>query len=266
MVDISEKEIEQVVRFPHLISDERRKMIEQAISCSKPLQELAHFFKEYQQLFHKLHIPSNIQRIIPLSPFRINDRSEQLRYFVLEAQARENAQNSFQTVATLASEEDETLVRILSERGNPQYRIHVLSKRLGPQDLPILSIDGLDTDLVINRDGWGRFTPEVDLENYNWEASSLSVRIPIKRYAVSVSSINDQQQMQSPDVMLCLQQKEGSLLGTIAPGSACTPAISRVLVESTNIEPTIIYPTNNSFSFNISHNPKYEMLNIWLYE
>jgi len=216
--------------------------------------------EEYEQPFQKGHIPYKIS----LSPLSANVKVEYPYRFTWATKTEENVQASLHTVAVLASKEQDTLVRILREAETSQHRIHVLSKLLEPQQFAILSIDDLDTDLIINGDGQLRLTPNYDLKQYHWNSAAFSLRIPVKRYVVFPSDMDGQQQMKSPAVSLALQRSKNTLAGFGTSGSVCSPANYRLLVKGKYTDPTIICLKDDLF--NIPHNSKDEVLNIWLYE
>lgn len=266
MKDITEKEIEQYVRFPQEISEEQWARIKKKIDASQELQEIAQFFKEYDEYLDEAIRASRSINIIPLTLFKPEQKFTKPNRLILAAQTKQQS-SKLQTVATLSSEENETVVRILSEKETDKCRIHVLSNRLENQAPSILSFQDIGTDLVIGKDGRLRFEPDFNPHNYDWSSASFALRLSLEQFIVRRDHLTDDsgpEKMEGSNCSLRLESEGGKLLGTIIPSSNDSSKVSRIVVKGKKTGRCISPVMNNSFSVPVHQEDN--SVTLWLFE
>lgn len=190
--------------------------------------------------------------------------SESPHRLVLAAQTSTDSQE-LRTIATLASEEDETLVRILKER-DETYRIHVISKLLDSRDRCILSLTDIGVDLVINEEGRLRFSRSFDLEGYDWDSASYALRLPVKRFSVPVNRQYEKKEQTFEHRLFSLEvkQKNGTYTGNLQYHTEEFAGLSRAVVKGSKGKASIIRISEDRFTIPVTRQEN--MVSIWFYE
>lgn len=265
MSDITEKEIEQYIRYPESLDAERRLQVKQAIQASAEYQEIAAFFREYDRLFTDIVRQKCRSHVVDLHFFRPDSSSGSSNRLVLAAQAGREQAQQLRTVATLASDENQTLVRILREDAET-YRIHVISPLLESGDISILSFADLGIDLVISEEGRLRFSPDFDLESYDWSSASFSLRLPVKAFSIPLEGENEDKKaiFENPPYSLVVEQQGSRLAGTISYDGEGAVTLSRAVVQGQSDKPAVVPVMDQTFAAPV--NSQEEMVTIWLYE
>jgi hypothetical protein len=267
MGKITEKKIEQFIRFPQALNIEEQTAVERAMASSKRWQGYAAFFKKFYRLFNQSDGRSSSKNyVINLTQYQLKTDPAHPDKLVLAAQSGNTETETLRTIATLASEKDKTVVRVLDQKKSDQYQIHVLSNFLEPGDMSILSISEIDTDFVINEKGRLFFKPDDDLENYDWNNASVTLRIPFEKISFSVAELDHtgEKVCKFDDFLLRIKINEGRIAGNIESDTEDDPILTRVLTKGSFTEPFITHIADCSFL--IPYDSRDSRLKIWLFK
>lgn len=262
MSDITEQDIEQFIRFPETLSKQKYVAVEKAMDSSEELRELAAFFKDYDSIFSKLNAPKDRKNIIALALFQPEPEKPYANQLLLAAQSKQKSAQ-LKTVTTLASDEDETLVKVLYSRPDNEYQIRVLSNCITDEPC-ILSLQDVSTDLIISDEGKLTFTPDFEIEEYDWEQAAFALRVPVASFNCSANKLTEKEQTYNTGgLTVDLEIKDGQLSGAVSFTESNTESVTRVLIETEERGRCLTYCSGNSFYMPVGDEEK---LNIWLFE
>jgi hypothetical protein len=259
---ITEQDIEQYIRFPESQSDHKRTAVEKALEASSELQEIAAFFREYDSIFSQLDSSSLKKHVILLTHHASRRAADSSNRLLLAAQTNQDTP-VYRTIATLTSEEDETLVKVFDAETDAEYHVQVISNLLDDNEPCILSLPTIGTDLIIGKGGKLTFTPDFDIEEYNWEHSGFALRIPAEKISCRTEDFDGElQRVNDGQYNVKLAVQDQKLSGKVSIKNNSKIDITRVLVTSEKSR-HLVRITDDSFRIPISD---CEEFNIWLFE
>ncbi|MEX2411990.1 MAG: hypothetical protein WD607_11615 [Candidatus Paceibacterota bacterium] len=217
MERISEHNIEQYIRFPEELSEHEKKEIEKAISESEETQKLYEFLSAFYEELDEV-VP-NSATVIPLKLFQ----SEEYHSgpVVLAAMTSDPTSTTLETKATLFSDEQKTLVRILENKADNSLQFHVIGQNRFKCERAILSILKPELDLVTNEKG--KLKDVRDLSNIRWNKISALLRVPVFKSTIAynetvaphtlldVSGANIRVELRADKLILQFDKKEHKL-------------------------------------------------------
>jgi len=267
MSDITEQQIERFIRYPEELSRQEREQVQSALNRSEELQELADFFRSYYEELDRLSQQKRAKRnpVVELEPLEITPGSIATPHLKLAAMSEAPTSGELQTVVTLASEPEETVIRILENESSGEYQVHAISNKIKAGEFPLLSIDEYNMDLVIDDCGHLVFEPDQSIRESNWKTLGTFLRLPIDNKTVDFASNENSEPIsyRSGLYKLTVQRKKNELQGTIKKLSTRFPSVTRVLVVGPNTGKHLIRVTEMEFSCSVDKNDR--ELDIWLY-
>jgi len=182
---LTEKDIEQYIRFPEQLSPDVIQMIETALEENEELALLADWFSRYYQLVDDSgRISPARPPLIELVPMKVAE-SKQRSIFVLAAKTENPNAEDIETVRTFVSDRYRTLMRVLYDRKRNLTRIHVVSDHVGEQDIVLIYFPDNDLHLVSKPGG----KAEVPVEQIGKELvetwSSCRILLPMLRSKIN---------------------------------------------------------------------------------
>lgn len=192
-----EQLIEQFVRGPEQLSEERRQSAERLIDEDPGAQAYAEFVRGFYQRLESESSPSSSDRVeefveglfsenenavVPLQPFRPRRES---RPTVLAAETRttdphvSSDERRFSVLTTLEAETENLLVRVLGDRKTGQGCLYVLSEPAERRAHVVVSFPELGLDLVADEDGRRAFDVPPGISPEDWAETQAIVRKPI---------------------------------------------------------------------------------------
>jgi len=194
MNHIEERIVEAYVRHPEDLDSAIRQSVaghlDDCAACRSIADFLRAFYAELDGLgdevspqvdeFVAARFPG--ARIIPLHPFR--PELDQVYAgdgytVVLAAMSHEPPAPRFQTVATLASVQKDTLLRILRDNVTNTFRLYILSGDRRKREHAIISFPELALDFVADEKGQVTFALAEKAVPEDWEALKSVLRLPI---------------------------------------------------------------------------------------
>lgn len=235
MKTISEEEIERFVRFPDTLSDEEAERIQSAIAEDKELRQLADWFADFYHELDALALPVSQNTLIPLRPIGKEQAGSGANSpLVLAAMSSSPKAGPMETVATLASEEDQTVARILRNREEREYKIHLIrSEQPTDDEQTIFTIEDLNMDLVLDHSRHLAVEGSARLDELDWEQSTFNLRTPLGKYEIGEPEIKEEGYFETLDLAhhhISFQISNGQIEVDMQPTKPPAPVISRVLI------------------------------------
>ena len=171
MEKINEYIIEQFVRYPDEFTVSERAQIKEFIAKNEESRRIADWYKEF---YDQLNI---VNRPVLL---KLKNKKFTAKYsgpMVLAAMTSPEMNSGIVTKATFASEEQNTLVRILEDRRSKKLQFHVLSKFIGEKDRVLIGFEGLGFEFVTDKGGKLKDIEVQELSNLNWQETMLLLRL-----------------------------------------------------------------------------------------
>ena len=215
MKSISEEHIERYGRYPDTLSDEQKEQIKLAISEDPELRQLADWFKDYYEELDSLTAKVVSKSVIPLYPIEKNGIQGNSRHLIFAAMSTAPQKSSMETVATLASEEDRTVARILRNLNRNEYKIHLIRhEQPTKNERTIFTIEELNMDLVIDRSRHLSFKGKTNLDELDWQRASFSLRIPLAECNIDKNDVvkgKIEKTIQAGEQQVSMHWEEGEL-------------------------------------------------------
>lgn len=187
MKHISEEHIEQFVRYPETLSKSERDYISKELVSNPELQALALWFAEFYDELDNMESNQTSAGLIELKPIKSQKAGQTSSFRILAAMTPRLNAGSLETVATLASEEKETVARVLRNNADNSYKLHLIRREQPDEtERTIVSIEPPGIDLVINESRHLTFDSSPKLEQLNWEDSKVLLRIPQLQASLSL--------------------------------------------------------------------------------
>lgn len=184
MKKITEHKIEQFIRFPHELSSDEKKQIENAIRVSDEMRRTYYFYKEFYAEYDR--ISGSSKNVIVLKPYSF--KKSRKGPVVLAAMTGKTPLSGLKTLATLVSEKEKSVVRILEDQRDKTLQFHVLMKDLKQSERAILSLISPELDLVTNTDG--KLKGVQELSDVSWEQAHTLLRLPVFKKEVHLTNSN----------------------------------------------------------------------------
>ncbi|HAH49832.1 MAG TPA: hypothetical protein DCL80_00585 [Balneola sp.] len=173
MDKIDEYKIEQFLRFPEEMSHSEHNEIRQLIEDEPEAKAIAEWLSSFYEKYDELNKPN----VITLSLREYNPKTT--GPMVLAAMSFEPEDYGLKTKATLASEEYQTLLRVLEDQKSHEYQFHVISKFISPKDRVLITIDDLGIDLITDKGGKLKNVQKSELSDLNWNGVLAQLRVSI---------------------------------------------------------------------------------------
>jgi hypothetical protein len=91
----------------------------------------------------------------------------------------------FDTVATLASEEEKSLLRVRLDRATHSIKLYLHTDNAAKRDGAIVSLPSLSSDIVLDERGQGEFTLAHESAEPMWSTLEALIRLPVFSFALS---------------------------------------------------------------------------------
>jgi len=174
---ITERHIEQFIRFPESLSTSEKEIITKEFSRNPELRALALWFAEFYNEVESVKSNLTAEGIIRLQPIKKQKTGNKNTFKILAAMTPSAAKTSLETVATLASEEKGTVARILKNHADRSYRLHLIRPdRPSEFERSIFTIETINVDLVINESRHLSFDSSPKFDNLVWEEARFLLR------------------------------------------------------------------------------------------
>jgi len=192
-----EEKIEQFALNPSALSTGKRDEIQEHIRQCFLCERIYTFFSEFYA-GHKENTlePSSmiyefiagIYPVIPLSPFAFRQNADQKMYMtVLAAMTTPHVIDRFTSVAVLASEAHQAVVRVLQDTTTNRYKIFVITDDPDKRSHALLSFPDLSLDFVTDDRG----QLEVDYPVDNWKSNKGFLRIAIAEHVLPADTLTN---------------------------------------------------------------------------
>jgi len=233
--NITEEHIERFIRYPESLSDTEKDHIASAISEDAELRHLAEWFADFYGEFDSLTVSIPPKSVIPLHPIKKRDKKSQKKQLVFAAMSTSPQRNTMETVATLASESDRTVARILRNKGNGEYKIHLIRQQAPEEnEKTIFTIEDLNMDLVLGSGRHLSFTAGEKLNGLNWQQASCSLRIPLGKCYLTEKELKSstlEKTVQAGKQQISIHREDGVLKFTIPQSPGYDDMISRLIIS-----------------------------------
>jgi len=232
---ISEEDIERFVRFPDTLTEDERNRIQSAIADNKELRQLADWFAGFYEELDALAPTASRNTLIPLRPIGKGQAGSGAKSpLVLAAMSSSPKVGRVETVATLASEEDQTVARVLRNRKEREYKIHLIrSEQPADDEQTIFTIEDLNMDMVLDRSRHLAVKGNPRLDELDWEQSAFNLRMALGKYEFGEPEIKEEGFSENLDLAhhhISIQISNGQIDVDIQPKETMAPVISRVLI------------------------------------
>ena len=192
-----EQLIEQFVRGPEQLSEERRQSVERLIDEDPGAQAYAEFLRGFYrrleagpttspsgrvEAFVEGLFSENENTVVPLRPFQSRQES---RPTVLAAETRttdphvSSDERRFSVLTTLEAETESLLVRVLGDRKTGQGCLYVLAEPAEQRAHVVVSFPDLGLNLIADEEGRRAFDVPPGITPQDWADTQAVVRRPL---------------------------------------------------------------------------------------
>ncbi len=171
-MQINESHIEKFVRFPESLTADELKAVQEYIANDKTAKELVEFYTNFYAELDQLNRPQTIALRYYKPKIGFNAP------FVLAADSHHDNSNTIVTKATYSSEETGTLVRILENKRDQSFQLHVLSKLLDTEERVLVHFNQPPLDFVTEKGGVLKNIKIETLSAIDWASLTLVLSLP----------------------------------------------------------------------------------------
>lgn len=267
MENISEDHIERYVRFPDTLTAEQKDQITKAITENTELRELADWFKDFYEELDSLTAKEVTKSVIPLYPIEKKENQGNPRHLIFAAMTKAPQKSSMETIATLASEEDQTVARILRNHDRNEYKVHLIrNEQPVENERTIFTIEELNMDLVIDQSRHLSFEAGTKLNELDWQRSSFSLRLPLGACKIDKNDLNNsrlEKTVQIGEQHVSIRWEEGLLKFNIHQPAKRKNEISRLIISDKSTSKLIRLNGGSDYSIPIGY---FESLAVQFYK
>lgn len=196
MKHYDEEILEQFILNADSINPQTRNEISaHCIECSN-CRVMLEYFAEFYNAFNTLseNVTSEVDEfvaglypVIPISAFNVQEHREPKVYMtVLAAMSATQGSDRFRSVATLASEEQQAVVRILQDNSTKRLRIYIITDDPPKRSHAVLSFPEISADFVTDSRG----QIEVDYVPSNWKDMKGVLRLTVAEHSIPAQNLN----------------------------------------------------------------------------
>ncbi len=195
MKHYDEEILEQFALNPGMLGEsiqtEIRLHIKDCSLCLGIFNYFADFFEEFHETLDRTppevdEFVAGLYPVIPISNINIREPQEPAMYVtVLAAMSAARGNDRFRSVATLASEEQRAVVRILQDNSTNKLRMYVITDDPGKRSYALLSFPEISADFVTDRNG----QIEVDFPHSNWNHMKGVLRLAVAEHNVETQNL-----------------------------------------------------------------------------
>jgi hypothetical protein len=188
---IDEEILERFVINPAVIDKNLRIGIERHLHACSACRIIHNYFADFYKEYKKTsgvrspavdEFVSGLYPVIELSHYTVQSEETPKVYLtVLAAMTAVQESDRFVSVATLASEEQNAVVRILEDKSTSRLKIYVITDDPTRRSHAILSIPELSADFVTDSRG----QLEVKFPKSNWQQLKGLLRLAVSHYELS---------------------------------------------------------------------------------
>lgn len=192
----SETQLEQFVQFRDELSNDIIIAIDRHLTVCTSCSEMVKWFQNfYNGLFKTLSKEdiSEKSNVVKLYPYKLN-RKESLRAPIVLAATSASVQERFTRLATLYSEEEGLLVRILSDEKERKLDLY-LHARNPLKEPAIVEFPKLGLEIVTDKNGRASFKHPAKLDYSEWANTKALVHIPFAKSAIQLEELVRRQKM-----------------------------------------------------------------------
>ncbi len=164
---------------------------EECADCRVVLEYFAEFYNAFNT-GNKSIIPAidefvtGLYPVIPVSVFNVHEHREPKVYMtVLAAMSSTQGSDRFRSVATLASEEQQAVVRILQDNNTKRLRIYVITDDPSKKSHAVLSFPEISVDIVTDSRG----QIEVDNVLSDWKDLKGVLRLTVAEHSMTADQL-----------------------------------------------------------------------------
>lgn len=244
MKHITEEHIERFVRFPETLTSSEKEVIRRELSANPELKAMAEWFTEFYDELDSLVTNRPSDGIIRLIPIEHNKPPKRHSFRILAAMTPASDGKSLETIATLASEDNGTVARVLRHKSKRAFKLHLIRReRPVKKERVIFTIEPLNIDLVIDESRHLTFDSSPKLENFDWNRSGFCLREPQLNCMIEVADFNDEKfskliEKNGRQVSIEYDKNKKSLIIYQHPGGFDYP-MSRLLVTVDELGETL---------------------------
>ena len=253
MKHIEEQLLERSALRPDKLSEAEEKAVKAHLETCAACRETADYLRSFHRDLKELQYaePPRISKlvrslfpvpnVILLHPFQHEPGVGTLdtKYTtVLAAMTQDTLEQRFETVATLVSEKENALVRIMHDREENTYKLYVRAEDARKRDHVIVSFPELSTDLVTDQHGQDSFRLPESSHVRNWNSMNAMLHTVVAEYRVvgaDLARSTEQTPLVLDDtgeagITLRLSYGDGTVTLEAQPTRDGAPAITRALV------------------------------------
>lgn len=173
----SETQLEQYVQFQEELPDEVVSAITSHLAACSVCRNIVEWFRDfYADLWVEQDREVSQADVIQLQPYKVQRKDNIKGPIVLAAMGQE-VQHRFVRVATLSSEEDGIIVRLLSDEKKGVFELYLHTRE--PLSAPaIVEFPLLGFEVITSEDGKAIFTPSPDIDRSTWSDTKAVVHLP----------------------------------------------------------------------------------------
>jgi hypothetical protein len=209
---LEEQMIEAYVRRPQSLDASMRQdasaHLERCLACREIADFLREFYEEWERaketstheiddFVSKLFPGAHIVPLYPYRPEPAQGYASDAYTVVLAAMTPKPAAPRFETVATLASEQKDTLLRILRDRASNVFRLYILAEDRRRYAHAIVSLPDLAVEAVADEKGHAIISLAEHAIPKNWGEMKCVLRLPLGEVRVDTEQLRETS-LQSP--------------------------------------------------------------------
>jgi hypothetical protein len=191
---IAERKIEAYIRRPKDLGEAADQLVAAHLEVCGACRSIADFLRSFYaelespdeeilpQIDEQMEALFFRARLVPLYPFRpVPDKVYAGDEYtgVLAAMSDEPPAPRFQTVATLASAQKDTLLRILRDNETNAFRLYIHAENRRQREHAIISFPELGMDFIADEKGQVTFKLAEQAVPADWETVKSVLRLPI---------------------------------------------------------------------------------------
>jgi hypothetical protein len=252
MRHIDENMLEQLLKRPDSLSANDRESLDRHLASCSVCRDTIDFLRSIHAELDGTIYPGHPRvrelldslfpraHIIPLTPYRyVPDPPpvEGNSITVLAAMSSDTAEMRFETVATLVSEKDGALVRILHDRSVNQFRVFVNVEDDSKRDHAIVSIPSIPLELVTDSNGQATFEIPRERIPLDWRGLNAMLRTPVATLRIDTTGLllyDLPVAMEVPGLsgIVKLSLRDGDILLEVPRSSGDTPEIAQAVITT----------------------------------
>ncbi len=191
-----ETQLEQFVQFRDELSDDTITAIDRHLAVCTSCSEMVTWFQNFYNGLFKTPSKEDLSEksnVVKLYPYKLN-RKESLRAPIVLAATSASVQERFTRLATLYSEEEGFLVRILSDEKEKKLDLY-LHTRTPLREPAIVEFPKLGIEIITDKKGRASFPDSKKIDYSVWSDTNALVHIPFAKSKIQMEELVRRQKM-----------------------------------------------------------------------